>query len=105
MVCLGIYAVQLLFGYDNYGLVCLDAQSVTQKLQGDNGKHTGATNHITGSTHLPTLMLTHPSKHLSAEAINCHAPQSLASQSYTFDTQAPGLHLCIRAYTVHIELA
>ncbi|DBB00275.1 hypothetical protein WJX77_004330 [Trebouxia sp. C0004] len=33
VVCLGIYAVQLLLGYDNYGLVCLAAQSVTQKLQ------------------------------------------------------------------------
>ncbi|KAA6419215.1 MAG: hypothetical protein FRX49_10954, partial [Trebouxia sp. A1-2] len=33
VVCLGIYAVQLLLGYDNYGLVCLAAQSVTQKFQ------------------------------------------------------------------------
>lgn len=33
VLCLGIYAVQLVFGYDNYGLVCLAAQSVTQKLQ------------------------------------------------------------------------
>jgi len=57
VVCLGIYAVQLLLGYDNYGLVCLAAQSVTQKLQGDCRKHTSITYHVTSSTHLPIPML------------------------------------------------
>lgn len=33
VLCLGIYAVQLLFGYDNYGLVCLAAKAVTANLQ------------------------------------------------------------------------
>ncbi len=57
MLCLGIYAIQLLFGYDNYGLVCLAAQSVTQKLQGERKEHTGVTYHVTSSTHLPIPML------------------------------------------------
>ena len=34
VLCLGIYAVQLLSGYDNYGLVCLAARAVTIDLQG-----------------------------------------------------------------------
>ena len=36
VLCLGIYAIQVVFGYDNFGLVCLSAQSVTKQLQGDN---------------------------------------------------------------------
>lgn len=33
-MCLGIYAIQVLFGYDKYGLICLAARAVTADLQG-----------------------------------------------------------------------
>lgn len=100
MVCLGIYAVQLLLGYDNYGLVCLAAQSVTQKFQGDCGKHTGVTHHVTSSTHLPIPLL-----HIKPRAIDVMRPEDLASQSYNFDTQEPGLNWYFRAYIAHRGLA